>query len=280
MRLPGNEGAATGDRRTAQEAGGQAAEASCDPIRRLLVSGRELEPCSASGGQGGMAPGRAVPSGGLHRHEHVGWPGRGSAFLQWAGHCRAVDQRGQVRPELDSAVLPSVRGQSSASVSVHPGLQPWELPAPVMPAQRGQALVAEERPGQADQDGRSAGAPLPAVDLSVVRGVGSSTVVSGSVGSYRPVIAGAKLRENATTILPRGRALQGVALSSMRVHPIGGGPKDDEDGQEAWFTARIASLIGIDRRLTGLAELNMMPLSRSGCSLSLKTANMGNPGLT
>ena len=35
----------------------------------------------------------------------------------------------------------------------------------------------------------------------------------------------------------------------------------------------------IDRRLTGLADLNMMPLSRSGCSLSLKTHNMGNPGL-
>ena len=47
----------------------------------------------------------------------------------------------------------------------------------------------------------------------------------GSAGSHRPVIAGAKLRENATTILPRGRALQGVGLSSMRFHPIGGGPK-------------------------------------------------------
>ena len=34
----------------------------------------------------------------------------------------------------------------------------------------------------------------------------------------------------------------------------------------------------IDRRLTGLADLNMVPLSRSGCSLSLKTHNMGNPG--
>ena len=65
----------------------------------------------------------------------------------------------------------------------------------------------------------------PSTDLSVVRGVGSSTVVPGSVGSYRPVIAGPKLRENATTILSRGRALQGVALSSMRFHPIGGGPK-------------------------------------------------------
>ena len=50
-------------------------------------------------------------------------------------------------------------------------------------------------------------------------------VVPWSAGSYRPVIAGAKLREGTTTILPRGRALQGVGLSSMRFHPIGGAPK-------------------------------------------------------
>ena len=149
-----------------------------------------------------------------------------------------------VCPGLDSAVVPSVRGQPGETVSVHSGVQPWELPSPVMSAQGGQALVAAERAGQADQDGRSSGAALPSIDLSVVRGVDSSTVVPGSVGSYLPVIAGAKLREGTTTILPRGRALQGVGLSSMRFHPIGGGPGDDEDGQEAWFTARIASLIG------------------------------------
>ena len=46
----------TGDRSTAaQEAGGQAAEASGDPIRRLLVSCRELGPRSAGGGEGGVA---------------------------------------------------------------------------------------------------------------------------------------------------------------------------------------------------------------------------------
>ena len=138
---------------------------------------------------------------------------------------RAVDQGGEVRSELDSAVVPSVRGQPGASVSVRPGVQPWELPSPTVSAQGGQALVAAERAGEADQDGRPSGAALPVVDLSVVRGVGSSTVVPGSVGSYRPVIAGAKLREGTTTILPRGRALQGVGLSSMRFHPTGGGPK-------------------------------------------------------
>ena len=69
------------------------------------------------------------------------------------------------------------------------------------------AMVVSPRPeraGQADQDGRPSGAARAAIDLSVVRGVGSSMVVRGSVGSYRPVIAGAKLREGITTILPRG----------------------------------------------------------------------------
>ena len=98
--------------------------------------------------------------------------------------------------------------------------------------------------GQADQDGRPSGAALPAIDLSVIRGVGSSMVVPGSVGSYLPVIAGAKLRENATTILPRGRALQGVGLSSMRFHPTGGGPEDDKDGQVSINYAFKSHLLG------------------------------------
>ena len=115
-----------------------------------------------------------------------------------------VDQGREVRAELDSAVVPSIRGQPGASVSVRPGVQPWELPSPTVSAQGVQALVAAERAGQADQDGRPSGAALPAVDLPVIRGVGSSTVVRGSVGSYRPVITGTKLREGITTILPRG----------------------------------------------------------------------------
>ena len=125
--------------------------------------------------------------------------GRGTAE-QW------IKEGKYAWPELDSAVVPSVRGQPGASVSVRPGVQPWELPSPAVSAQGGHALVAAERAGQADQDGRPSGASRAAIDLSVVRGVGSSTVVPGSVGSYRPVIAGAKLREGITTISPRGRA--------------------------------------------------------------------------
>ena len=75
--------------------------------------------------------------------------------------------------------------------------------------------------------------------------LGSSTVVPGSVGSYRPVIAGAKLREGTTTILPRGgeRSRESACLQCAFT-PTGRGHEDDEYGQEAWFTARIASLIG------------------------------------
>ena len=84
--------AAIRDRSTADTTCGEAAEASGDPIRRLLVSCRELGPCTPGGGQGGVASGRAVPSGGLHCHEHDGWPRRSGAILQWSWDSRAVDQ--------------------------------------------------------------------------------------------------------------------------------------------------------------------------------------------
>ena len=129
------------------------------------------------------------------------------------------------REHLQGSSPPEVHLKPDSGRPRRPG------PAPIRASEGLRAQVAlvvsprPERAGQADQDGRPSGAALPAIDLSVVRGVGSSKVVRGSVGSYRPVIAGAKLREGTTTMLPRGRALQGVGLSSMRFHPIGGGPK-------------------------------------------------------
>ena len=149
--------------------------------------------------------------------------------------------------------MPSVRGQPGASVSVHSGVQPWELPSPVMSAQGGQALVAAQRAGQADQDGRSSGAALPAINLSVVRGVGSSTVVPGSVGSYRPVIAGAKLREGITTILPRGgeRSRESACLQCAFT-PLAGARR-----RQRWTRSMVHGKkripYWIDRRLNGLA---------------------------
>jgi hypothetical protein len=38
-----------------------------------------------------------------------------------------MDKGGEVRPELEQAVVPQVRGQSGEAGAVHPGLQPGQL---------------------------------------------------------------------------------------------------------------------------------------------------------
>ena len=80
---------------------------------------------------------RAVPSGGLHRHEHAANPRRSGAFLQWSRDCRAVDQ-GRDALNWTRLSCASVRGQPGETVSVHSGVQPWELPSPAVSAQGGQ----------------------------------------------------------------------------------------------------------------------------------------------
>ena len=122
-------------------------------------------------------------------------------------------------------------------------------------AQGGQALVAAERAGQADQDGRPSGAARAAIDLSVVRGVGSSKVVPGSVGSYRPVIAGAKLREGTTTILPREgeRSRESACLQCASTPFAGARRRQRRTRSMVHGKNRIPCWI--DRRLTGLAGL-------------------------
>ena len=207
--------------------------------------GRELGPRSAGGGEGGVAQGRAVPPGGLHRHEHDGWPRK-----EWcdstmvAGQPSSGSRRGRYALNWTRLSCHRFVANRVPSVSVRPSVQPWELPSPAVSAQGGQALVAAERAGEADQDGRPSGAALPVVDLSVVRDVGSSKVVPGSVGSYRPVIAGAKLREGTTTILPRGGERSRESACLQCAFTTLAGDRRRKDGQEAWFTARIASLIG------------------------------------
>ena len=106
-------------------------------------------------------------------------------FYNGRGYCRAVDQGRQVRPELDPAVLPQVRGQPGATGSVHPSLQPGELAAQAMPAQGGQALVVAKPPGQTHQDRGEASSPRPAAGVSARRGSSASGGISTSAGAYR-----------------------------------------------------------------------------------------------
>ena len=219
--------AAIRDRSTADTTCGEAAEASSDPIRRLLVSCRELGPRLDRGD---------VPSGGLHRHEHDGWPRRSGSILQWSWTAEQWIKEGKyalnwTRLSCHRFVANRVRLSLFGS-----GVQAWELPAPVVSAQGGQALVAA-----VDQDGRPSGAALPAIDLSL-RGVGSSTVVPLATGWI--VSAGYRRRQaegSTTTILPSGGELARDVFNALSPHWR---IQDDKDGQEVMVHARIASLIG------------------------------------
>ena len=67
-------------------------------------------------------------------------------------------------------------------------------------------------------------------------------------------------------------------MSSMRFHPIGGGPEDDKDGQEGMVHGENRIPYWIDRRLNGLAGSEYHATISLGCPLSLKTPNMENIG--
>ena len=81
------------------------------------------------GGQGRVAPGRAVSARRLHRHQPEAAGRAGQQVLQRPRHRRAVDQGGQVCAALDAAVLPRLPPQRRAAPAVRPGLQPRQLPA-------------------------------------------------------------------------------------------------------------------------------------------------------
>ena len=75
-------------------------------------------------------------------------------------------------------------------------------------------------------------------------------VVPEGVGTHRPVVTGTKLRERRTTILPRGRVLQGVALSSDRLHPSIEDPvttKTDNECGLRWQSYSLSVRPSVDR---------------------------------
>ena len=96
-----------------------------------------------NGGQGGVAPGRAVPQSGLHSHQSDLSNYRDSPLLQWPGHGGAMDKRRQVRPELDQVVLPQVRGQPGEAGTVRNGLQSGQLLEKAGRAGGDETLVAD-----------------------------------------------------------------------------------------------------------------------------------------
>jgi hypothetical protein len=73
---------------------------------------------------------------------------------QQARDMRAVDQVRQGRGQMDTAVMPRVRGQRGPSTTSCAGLQSRQLPAHAGDARADQRLVADEPQGEVDQDRR------------------------------------------------------------------------------------------------------------------------------
>ena len=119
-----------------------------------------------------MASGGAISQGWFHRDQPELSTQRNSPLLQWPWHGGAVDQGGQVRPELDPAFLPQVGDQPGETMAVRPDLQPGQLYEKAGVAGGYEALDSDQSSDQADQDGWATGTPRKEAGASACRGVG------------------------------------------------------------------------------------------------------------
>jgi len=103
---------------------------------------------------------------------------------------RAVDQGGQIRPELDQVVLPQVRGQPGEASAVRAGLQPGQLPAQVGLTGGDEALVADQYSDQDYQDWRAVGTPCQEAGVPAGRGIGDQGNAGRDTGTDQPASPG------------------------------------------------------------------------------------------
>src|SRR4029077_18565987 len=100
----------TGQDRPPPQASGRSTAAGDAPLLfQLQLPGRLMEQAATSGGQGRVAPRRALSARRLHRHQ-PGAAGRARrCLLQPPRHLRAVHQRRQGRDQVDPPVVPLLR---------------------------------------------------------------------------------------------------------------------------------------------------------------------------
>ena len=122
---------------------------------------------------------------------NLSYPPKGIVrFLQWPWHGGAVDQGGQVRPELDPAFLPQVRGQPGETMAVRPDLQPGQLYEKAGVAGGYEALDSDQSSDQADQDGWATGTPRKEAGVSACRGAGNQGNADRDTRTDQPASAG------------------------------------------------------------------------------------------
>src|SRR5438132_7865869 len=153
---------------------------------QLRLPGRLMEQAPPSGGQGRMAPRRALSARRFHRHQS-GAAGRArGCLLQPPRHLRAIHQRGQGRDQVDPAVVPFLRRQRGSPPAPCLGLQPLQFHADAGDAQDRGTVVADQLAGEADQDRRQGGQPRALRYVSDGRGRGVATDVPGNSVADRP----------------------------------------------------------------------------------------------
>ena len=102
-----------------------------------------------------------------------------SEVLKQAGYRRAVDQRGQVRIEVDTAVVSRLRGQSGSPSVACIGLQLGQFLEALGIAQVREGVVPENAAWEADQNRSQGGQAFP------VRGI-SDRRSGGVKGTFPP----------------------------------------------------------------------------------------------
>jgi hypothetical protein len=154
-------------------------------LRQLQLSGAKLEDTAPRGGQGRVAPGRALSARRVQCHQPV-TPGRTRRrILQSARHGGAVDQGRQERRQVDAAVMLLVRCQRSASSVACAGLQSRQLHADVGSAGGNQAVVADQVAGKTREDRRQGRAPWPLRHIPDGRRRGAEGIVPGNLAADR-----------------------------------------------------------------------------------------------
>ena len=150
----GQRGPAGADRPPADAAGRPPAEEAAGVLRQLQLPGAELEPAAPGGGQGRVAPGRAVPAGRLHRHQPERPAERVSKFYNGRGTAEQWIREGKnalrwTRLSCRSFQDNAVRLQLFAlAYNLANFLRTLALP------RRGRALVADHAAREAGQDRR------------------------------------------------------------------------------------------------------------------------------
>src|ERR1019366_2590629 len=158
-------------------------------LRQLSLSGAKLEHITPRGGEGRVAPGRALSPRWLHRYQSVATGRAGRRLLQQARDVRAMDQGRQRRDQVDAAVMLLVRRQRRASSASCTGLQSRQLHADTGSAGGDQAVVADQPAGETREDRRQGRAPWPLRYLPDGRGRDAEEIVPGDSAADRGTTA-------------------------------------------------------------------------------------------